>query len=150
MTMTTVAMMVVSIAVLAALAWVAGRALRIGLCPVCIGVVGTWAWMLAARLAGFAVDGLMLALLIGGSVTGIAYQLETRLPRGRSPLLWKGLFLPVGFAAGYALVAEQWALLALALVALALPAAMFVRSQRPPGTDAATVEKLEERMKKCC
>jgi hypothetical protein len=150
MPMTTIAVMAVSITALAALAWIAGKALRTGLCPLCIGVAGTWAWMLAARYAGFAVDSLMLALLIGGSVTGIAYQLEARLPQGRSALLWKGLFLPAGFAAGYALVAGQWAVLAFAALALLVPAAMLLRPQRPPGSDAAAVEKLEERMKKCC
>lgn len=42
------------------------------------------------------------AMLLGGSVAGIAYQVEQRLPLERSPLLWKILFIPAGFVAAYA------------------------------------------------
>ena len=148
--MTAVAIAVVSIFVLAGLAWFAGKALHASFCPICLGVGGTWLWMLAARFAGFPIDATMLAVLLGASVVGIAAQLETRLPRGCSPLLWKTLVLPAGFAAAYGLVAERWIVAATAALALVLLAALFLLPRRLTGTDEAIIKKLEQEMKKCC
>jgi len=145
-----VALAVVSIFALAGLAWLAGRALRFTLCPICSGVAATWLWMLGARFAGFPVDSMMLAVLLGASVVGIADQLEARLPRGRSPLLWKTLTLPVGFAAAYGMAAERWNVAAIAGLALVLLAAPFLRPRRPAAADETVVEKLEQQMKNCC
>lgn len=148
--MTAVALAVASILVLAGLAWLAGKALRSPLCPICFGVGGTWLWMLAARFAGLPIDATMLAVLLGASVVGIAGQLEGRLPQGRSPLLWKTLALPVGFVAAYGLVAERWGVAAIAALALVLLAGLFLLPRRLAGTDEAVVKKLEQQMKKCC
>jgi len=146
----TFALAVVSIFALAGLAWLAGKALRFPLCPICFGVAGTWLWMLGARFAGFPVDATMLAVLLGASVVGIAAQLETRLPRGCSPLLWKTLTLPVGFIAAYGLVAERWIVAAIAVSALVLLAALFLLPRRVAAADEAVVKKLEQQMKNCC
>jgi len=102
-----------SILAIAGAAWAAKKWLRVPLCPICLGVGGTWLWMLIGRSLGYSVDAAMLSILLGGSVVGIAFQVERRLPQGRSPLLWKTLFIPAGFAAAYALAAAQWSLLIL-------------------------------------
>lgn len=148
--MTVIVITAISILVLTGLAWLVGKALRLALCPVCIGVAGTWAWMLAARLAGYAIDIPMLAVLVGGSAAGIACQLEKRLPAGRSPLLWKTLFFPIAFTAAYAIVAAQWDVTALAVGLLALLIAVFFLPRRDLAADDAAVRKIEEQMKKCC
>ncbi len=140
----------VSILVLAGLAWIAGKFLRFPVCPICVGVGATWIGMLAARFAGFAIDATMLAVLIGGSVVGIAYQLEKRLPGGRSRLLWKTLFFPTGFAAAYGVAVANWGMAATAAAALLLLSAVFLLPHRLSGTDDEVVEKLEKRMKECC
>jgi len=146
----TVALALVSIFALAGLAWLAGRAPRFALCPICCGVVATWLWMLGARFAGFPVDATMLAVLLGASVVGIADQLESHLARGCSPLLWKTLTLPVGFAAAYGLAAERWNVAAIAGLALVLLAAWFLLPRRLAASDEAVVKKLEQEMKNCC
>ncbi len=148
--MTAVALAVGSIFVLAGLAWLAGKGRGPSICPVCFGVAGTWSWMLAARFAGFAIDPTMLAVLMGASVVGFAHQLEPRLPRERSRLLWNTLVLPIGFVAAYGLVAELWGVAAAAASVLALVAAWFLLPRRPVRTDEAVVKKLEEQMKRCC
>ena len=148
--MTAVAIVVASILALAGLAWLAGKALRRPLCPICFGVAGTWLWMVIVRGAGFAIDTTMLAILLGASVVGIAYQLEARLAQGRSRLLWKTLVLPAGFVAAYGLVAERWGVAGTAGLALVLLAALFLALRRPATNDEAAVSKLEEQMKKCC
>ena len=148
--MTAVAIAIVSILALAGLAWLAAKALRRPLCPICFGVGGTWLWMLTARIAGFAIDTTMLAILLGASVVGIAYQLEPRLAQGRSQLLWKTLILPTGFIAAYGLAAERWGVATTAGVVLVLLAAFFLAPRMLAGADEAAVSKLEEQMKKCC
>lgn len=146
----TFALAIISIFALAGVAWLAGRALRFTLCPICFGVAATWLWMVGARFAGFPVDATMLAVLLGASVVGIADQLEARLPRGCSPLLWKTLTLPVGFAAAYGLAAERWNVAVVAALALVLLAALLLLPRRLAAADEAVVDKLEQEMKKCC
>ena len=87
---------------------------------------------------------------MGGSVVGIAYQVEKRLPPNRSPLLWKVLFIPAGFTAVYGLLNFWW--LFFSVIAAYLLIIVFVFWKRPPKTDAISndVKELEEKMKKCC
>ena len=148
--MTIILITTLSILAITGFAWLAGKILPFRVCPVCAGVTGTWIWMLAARLAGFAFDATMLAILLGGSAVGMAYQLEKHLSQGRSPLLWKTLFLPTGFAAAYGLAVAHWSLLAMAVAALLLLTAVFFVPRRHSEKNSAAVEKLEQDMKKCC
>lgn len=148
--MTSLGLAIISMFLLGFLAWLAGKVSRGSVCPVCVGVAGTWLWMLAARLGGYAIDTVVLAMLLGGSAVGIAQWVENRLPQGRAPLLWKALALPVGFIAAYALAVEQWIAAAGAIAALALLTALFLRPARAAPADPAVVAQLEERMKRCC
>ncbi len=141
---------IASMLALTLLAWLARKMTRLPVCPICLGVSGTWLWMLAARQGGLEMDATMLAVFLGASVVGSAQWIETRLPNGRSPLPWKTVALPAGFIAAYGLVAQRWGLAALAAAALASLAALFLR---PPGAaegDPEVVAQLEEQMKKCC
>ena len=83
-------------------------------------------------------------------MAGIAYQLERRLPQGRSPLLWKILFIPAGFVAAYALAAPQWILFAVTGVALVLLAAFFLLRTGSSAEPSETVEELKKKMQQCC
>lgn len=152
--MTVILITTLSILAITGVAWLAGEILpfsfSFSICPICVGVAGTWLWMLAGRLAGFEIDASMFAILLGGSVVGIGDQLEKHLPQGRSPLLWKTLFLPAGFVAAYGLIVPHWSLLGIAVVALALLMAVFFVPRRQPEKNNAVVEKLKEDMKKCC
>ncbi len=148
--MTTILATLASIWAIAGLAWAVRGRLPFPACPICIGVGGTWLWMAAARELGLAVDASMLAVLLGGSVVGLAFQLEKRLPRGRSPVLWKALSVPAGFVAAYGLAGPHWIFLGAGAAGLALLSLVFLR---PPGAQeksSAAVEKLEEQMKRCC
>lgn len=148
--MTAILTTTLSILAISGLAWAANRWLRVAVCPICLGVGGTWLWMLIGRSLGYAVDPTMLSILLGGSVVGIAYQLERRLPRGRSPLLWKALFIPAGFVAVYALAASQWTLFAVMSVVLVLLTAYFLVPPATSGEQSETVEELKKKMQRCC
>ena len=139
-----------SILAISGMGWAAKKLLRIPLCPICLGVGATWLWMVIARALGHAVDTAMLSILLGGSVAGIAYQLEKRLPPGRSPLLWKTLFIPAGFAAAYSLAQLQWILFAVTGAALVLLTAFFLLPPGVSGEESETVEELKKKMQNCC
>ena len=139
-----------SILAIAAVIWAAKRLLRAPLCPICLGVGGTWLWMVVAREIGYAVDATMLAILLGGSVAGLAYLVEKRLPQGRSALLWKTLFIPPGFVAAYALVAPHWVLLGAVSVALVLLTAFFLVAPSASRDESGNVEELTRKMRDCC
>lgn len=91
-----------------------------------------------------------MAILMGGSVVGIAYQLEKRLPAQRSAIAWKMIFIPIGFAAVYALLNEWWGALAVALVFLCITAWFFLLAARPGKAEDKKISELEKEMKKCC
>ena len=93
---------------------------NIRVCLICTAVAGTWLTMLLLRTLGYSISIPILAMLMGGSVVGIAYQLERRLPEGHSVLLFKMTFIPLGFIAAYSIVIEQWVLSITAIVILAL------------------------------
>jgi hypothetical protein len=139
-----------SILAISGVAWAAKKWLRVPLCPICLGVGGTWLWMLIGRSLGYSVDATMLSILLGGSVVGVAFQIEKRLPQGRSPLMWKTLFIPAGFAAAYALAAAQWSLLAATSAGLALLAGFFLVPPAASGEQSKAVEELKKKMQQCC
>ncbi|MBE0624128.1 MAG: hypothetical protein IH606_04875 [Burkholderiales bacterium] len=148
--MTAILTATASILAITGAAWAAKRLLRVPLCPICLGVGGTWMWMVIARELGYKVDATMLAILLGGSVAGIAYQVEKRLPQGRSALLWKTLFIPPGFVAAYALAAAHWALFGTMSVALLLLTAFFLIAPGALSEDSEKVNELKKKMQDCC
>ena len=148
--MTSILVTIASIFAFAGGAWAVRKLLRIQVCPICVGVASTWLWMLIGRTYGYAVDATMFSMLLGGSVVGVAYLLEKRLPQGRSPSLWKALFIPLGFVAAYAIAVPLWGVFAVAAVALVLLAAFFLARPAVSETPSETVEELKRKMQQCC
>ncbi len=148
--MSTILVTLASVLAITGVMWAARRLLGLPVCPICLGVGGTWLWMLAARELGYAIDATMLAVLLGASVAGIAYLIEKRLPGGRSALLWKTLFIPAGAVAAYALVAQLWPVVAVAGVILVALAAFFLVAPAASQAPSREVEELTAKMKNCC
>ena len=119
----------------------------ITVCPVCAGVSGTWLWMLAAYYLQFSLPEWVLTMLMGGSVVGIAYTLEKKIPSGKSLLLWKTLFIPAGFATVYGIVFVQWKALIPAVLAIGFTVLYFFSRD---GKNNKKVDYLEEKLKDCC
>lgn len=142
------------IAALTALAWGLRRALWPRLCPLCAGVAGTWIAMLAAHLAGMELDLRLPALLLGGSVVGLAGLGEAALT-GRAPgvvLAWKTAFVATGFACAYALLLEAWMPAALggALLAALLGAPWLLPARTTAGAPTAGQARVLAALKNCC
>jgi hypothetical protein len=141
----------VSVLGIAALAWAARKLLASPVCPICAGVAGTWLWMLAARELGFAVDAPALALLLGATVAGAAYQLEKRLPAERSALAWKTLFVTSGLGTAYGLAVPNWVVAGAGLAVLfVLTKAFLAAPPRASPRSEAAIAELEKQMKRCC
>lgn len=126
------------------------KVFRFRICPICAGVSGTWLWMLGALFLGYKIDPMFPALLMGGSVVGVAYQLEKRLPSERLSLPWKALFVPTGFIAVYGLVALEWRAFLPAIIFLIIIGLIFFVFIKRNDQTGAAVEDLKKKLKNCC
>lgn len=139
-----------SIIVLTTLAFAIQRLTRLPLCPICAGVAGTWAWLLAGSWYGMSVDPALPALLMGGSVVGITYQLERRIRPHRSPLLMKTAFISFGLLVAYALLARSWLMGLAAVVGIIAATVFFLAPPRHAPGGSGAREKLEKELEDCC
>lgn len=145
-----------SIFIITGVVWVLNKALPFKVCPICAGVSGTWLWILIGMFTNqlSVIDyQLPAAILMGGSIVGIAYTLDKSLPLGRSPLLWKIVFIPAGFVAVYSLISFLW--LAFFSIAVVLVLILFGFLRRPKyknkEKDNSRVKELEKKMEEeCC
>lgn len=149
-----IAITTISIFAITGFVWLVNRILPLKICPICAGVSGTWLWLLAAKFLGYEIDLLIPAILMGGSVVGIANRL---------PLPSKTLFISVGFVAVYSVLASWWTAFIVATTILVIVALRFTeepRAMEENGKVAAPSgrasphemrrEELEKKMKKCC
>lgn len=144
-----------SIFIITGVAWVLSKALPFKACPICAGVSGTWLWMLIGMFTNQlpVIDyQFPAAILMGGSIVGIAYSLEKHVPRGRSLLLWKALFIPAGFIAVYEIVALRPVSSVAAVAVLIILALVFLRfgGKRKEVSDDERIKELEKKMEECC
>ncbi len=90
---------------------------------------------------------------MGGSVVGVAYQLEKKLgdPSKGSTLLWKAAFIPTGFVAAYAVMEQEWLTVILAVALLVLFALITTYSRSAAaGSRGAGSSEIEKKMEQCC
>lgn len=119
-------------------------------CPICAGVSATWIWIVTGIYLGWlsAVSWILLAAIaMGGSVVGIAYQVEKRVSR---KLLWKVLFIPLGFALVYSLLEGMWNVFFLSLGLIAFLLISFLGLPKASERDNDKVKKLEKELEDCC
>ncbi len=119
------------------------------ICPICAGVSSTWGWMLAGSALGYSSDSVIIGILMGGSVVGIAYQIDKKLTSVNKSVIFKMLFIPVGFAAVYSVLASWWGIASIALIYLLVVAIIFSISGTSSAS-AARAAQLEKNMEKCC
>jgi hypothetical protein len=144
----------VSLLTLTGVSWLLHRTILPRLCPLCAGVTGTWVGLLAAHWTGFQIDLRVPALLLGGSVAGLAGLGETAMTRF-SPgqvLAWKTSFFASGFFAAYALLSEAWTATVLgSLLLIALLGIPWLKAPRPAeGAAPQRREGLLKHLKNCC
>lgn len=141
---------IISIFGICFLVHLANRFLPFKICSICAGVSGTWIWLLIGYFLGYQIDLMVPAILMGGSVVGLAYQLEKKLAREKSSLLWKTLFISVGFIAVYELLIGGWLMFSVAMIFLLGVSFLFLSSRDKKDSDREKIEELKKKMDKCC
>lgn len=154
MTAVTLALTIASIIVLTGLAWLLRRAALPRLCPLCAGVAATWMGLLALSWTGTELDPRLPALLLGGSVVGLAAVGE-KVVAGWAPgavLAWKTGFVALGFAAAYALLLQAWVFagLGVAVLAFLLGLPLLVNSSASAVPRTGERARLVAALKNCC
>ena len=130
------------------------------LCPVCAGVVVTWAWLLALvtlRPELYEVYRLPLAILMGASVAGSMRALEGRIGLSvTQSAAWKVVFVTAGVGAVHAIASRAaFTEITLWLGAVVLVAGIGLLSGRS-GAERATevteskVARIKKEMEECC
>ncbi|OGD30388.1 hypothetical protein A2833_02000 [Candidatus Azambacteria bacterium RIFCSPHIGHO2_01_FULL_44_55] len=148
-----ITIVIISILAISGIAALINKIPPFRICPICAGVAGTWFWLLIGIHLNLLKNEnwkLITAILMGGSVVGIAYQIAKRLGPRKSEVLFKALFIPVGFIAVYGLLGSLWIIFVPAILFLAVLAALFIKS--PAGTVKTneSVEEIKKRMEDCC
>ncbi len=123
---------------------------KLKICPICAGALMTWLWMIVAKFFGYDIDLVIPAVLMGGSVVGIANLIEKRLPDDKSRLLWKLLFMPAGFIIVWSVLMQWWSIFLISLALVALIYLWFFGSRRDSDSQGGTTDDLKKKMEECC
>jgi len=115
------------------------------ICWICVTISGLWLVMsalVAWRIMPFEVLQFPIALLMGGSVVGIAYQ--------RHSLRWKITTIAIGMPFAFMLITNltKIAVFTELIVLLIIAYKLFVHSDNNGSKEH--VHELEEQMKQCC
>ena len=108
--------------------------------------------LVSAYFLGYQINLVVPALLMGGSVVGIAYQLEKKMlgSSANRTLLLKVLFIPAGFVTAYALLEQLWIVFLLAVIFLFLVSFAFSSANKMSSSSKETADDIEKKMENCC
>lgn len=132
--------------------------MKINICPICVIVSGTWLILSAGVAWGYfsAISSLVpIALLMGGTVAGIAYQGERKLDwASRHQLLWKILVVLFGMPLAYIFVTNLSKPIVIIELFLLLLISYFFFVKRSGQSSGSKTDKrvrdIEEKMEQCC
>jgi hypothetical protein len=144
-----IAITTASIIAIAGFVWLVNRILPFTICPICAGVFLTWAWLVIAHFLGYQINLVVPALLMGGSVVGVAYQFEKKFSNSsaKAMLFWKTLFIPAGFVAAYGVLEQLWIVFLITTVFLFSVSLLFVNKASSRNRISGDLEK---KMENCC
>jgi len=145
------------IVAITAVAWLLNKVLPFKICPICAGVSGTWLLLTFGMLMGNISDASYwdpIALLMGGTVVGIAYQGEKRfgldgqIYKFRVPVILIGFWL-----VHFALTHIGWMTFWVDAIVLMFVTFIFFVLPALKRSSAANLEKtneLEKKLSDCC
>lgn len=128
------------------------------ICPVCIGVSFIWLVLSAGVALGYLSPSTFLvpiALLMGGTVVGIAYLGEKRCHwAAQHPQKWKWLVVIIGMPTAYLLVSHISKLVVFVelIILLNLAYLLFIKTSKldQAGKSEEQLDKIEKQMEQCC
>lgn len=125
------------------------------ICVICAGVSLTW-----LSLTFFILKGLFpasyflfpIAILMGGTVVGIAFQGEKRFKWASNLFYWKGPVVVIGFIIAYLLLVNMsWTAFAIELVLLGfLTYFLFLQPSVDKSSSGRNTTELERKLEDCC
>ena len=132
--------------------------MRINICPICVVVGGTWFSFSAGVVLGYLSPEqfiIPIAILMGGSVVGIAYQGAQKFEWAvKNSLPWKFMIIFSGMPIAYLLVSNlSKRIVIIELILLLITAYFFFveRQKKPSGSgEGQKIRDIEEKMKRCC
>lgn len=118
------------------------------LCALCASVSTTWIILLILRLLNFNIDNIIIAILMGESVTGIMYNLTNKNLKKANPI--RNLFVIIlGTALVYSVIKWDFEMLSLiVLVPVFLLTLITGISKKGPVSKFG--KKLRKDLDKCC
>jgi len=146
-----------------AIVWFLNRLLPFKICPICVGVSLTWIGLTAGLLSGNLASSnymIPIAMLMGATVVGIAYQGEKALGMSGNTLWrWKVPVIVGGLGIAYwlfismswtTLVIELVILLGLTIMFFVLPGRTSLQGKENTDRDPDRMKKLVDDMESCC
>ncbi len=117
---------------------------RFKICRICATVSGLWLVMsalVAWKVAPLSMLAIPIALLMGGSIVGIAYQ--------RHSLRWKITTIAIGMPFSYYFIINlnKKVVIIEIITLLVIAYILFVKKG---GADSQSVSDIEKKMKQCC
>lgn len=144
---------IISILIITFVVWSVKKWLKFEVCPICAGVSLTWIWMLVAMILGklsTTTYQLPTALLMGGTVVGFMSKLEEFI-KPKFILVWKTLFVVLGFMAVYSLIYSNFISFILITVLVVTITLIFKTQEANKDEEKSKqIKELEEKMKNCC
>lgn len=113
-------------------------------CAICASVTTTWITLLVLFQAGFAIDPLVIGILMGGSGVGAMYLLEKKLEENYH--LFRLAFLATVIALTYLLIAERIAVESIVVLLLLWLASLGLFLKR----DSQSFQKVVSKIIQCC
>ena len=87
---------------------------------------------------------------MGGTVVGLMSKLEQFI-KPKFVLIWKALFVALGFVAVYSLISVDWIIFLVGVIlAVAFTFAFKIPKVRQENQESEKRKELEEKMKNCC
>ena len=133
--------------------WIFNKIFSVKVCSLCAGVSITWLWIFFGITFGkLSVDlyQLPLAILAGGTVVGLMYKLEENI-KGKYILIWKTIFVVLGFYAVYGLATLQWIIVITSVVAITIVTLLLKINKLELKNKKSKQKKVfEDKMENCC
>ena len=129
--------------------------MKINICPICVIVSGIWLILSAGVAWGYLASEqfmIPIAILMGGSVVGIAYQGEKKfIWASTHSLIWKIIIIFSGMPAAYLFVINLSKPLVVTEFILLIIIAyfFFIKRLKQPG-GLHTISQIEKQMEQCC
>lgn len=126
------------------------KILRVRLCALCMSVAVTWLGMFFLKSMGYAIDVVLLAILMGESITGILYRTVYSLKRksGAASLLDLGI-LTVGTMGVYFLIKGVFEITAL-IIPFLLFLSVFIQRIKKEKPKTKLAQGLVKKLEECC